>query len=133
MFFIRTTLLLGLGVLVLPTDENSQARVYDGAKTAVHWTSTFCDRNAEACVQGHQAWGVFVKKAEFGAKMALNLITEQGRDARAQASPPPGFAHGQPIASRTPAPAVSPKRAAVTLPAADTDATQRHKAARAGG
>lgn len=133
MFFIRTTLLLGLGVLVLPTDETSQARVYDGAKTAVHWTSTFCDRNAEACVQSHQAWGVFVKKAEFGAKMALNLFNEHGRDASAQTTSPPGSAHGQPMASRTPASPGLQKRTAVTLPAADTDPTQRHKAARAGG
>ena len=79
MLFIRTTLLLGLGVLILPTDQASQARVYDSAKSAVRWTTTFCERNPGACAQGQQAWGVFVKKAEFGLKMTLDLINERGQ------------------------------------------------------
>ena len=76
MFFIRTTLLLGLGVLVLPTDQASQARVTSATKSAMTWTMTFCDRNPATCVQGQQAWGVFVEKAQFGAKMAFEVISE---------------------------------------------------------
>ena len=86
MFFIRTTLLLGLGVLVLPTDEASQARVTSGAKTAMTWSMTFCERNAGTCEQGRQAWAVFLKKAEFGAKMAFDLISERNK-ASAETAP----------------------------------------------
>ena len=89
MFLIRTTLLVGLGVLVLPTDEASQARVYSGAKTAMTWTMTICDRNAETCVQGRQAWAVFLKKAEFGAKMAFDLISERNTQSAAAPQLPP--------------------------------------------
>ena len=85
MFFIRTTLLLGLAVLVLPTDPASQAKVFAGAKTATQWTLTFCDRNPQSCVQGQQAWAVFVQKAKFGAEMAYKLATE--RVARATEAP----------------------------------------------
>ena len=88
MFFIRTTLLLGLGVLVLPTDQASQARVTSGAKTAMTWTMTFCERNPSTCVQGQHAWGVFVEKAQFGAKMAFEVISEQkAQTAAAQTAP----------------------------------------------
>lgn len=95
MFLIRTTLLVGLGVLVLPTDEASQARVYSGARTAMTWTVTFCDRNAGTCEQGRQAYAVFVKKAEFGARMAYDLISERNK-ATAEAPAPAA----QPVTSK---------------------------------
>jgi Family of unknown function (DUF5330) len=88
MLFFRTTLLLGMGVLVLPTDEASQARVYQGARTAVTWTATFCDRNAETCVKGGEYWVIFKKKAEFGARMAYDIISERNTQT-ASATPAP--------------------------------------------
>lgn len=128
MLFIRTTLLLGMGVLVLPTDDASQARVYNGAKTAMHWTSTFCERNPEACVHGHHAWEVFVKKAEFGAKMAFDLINEREKStptAPAQLPPTP--------AKVAAAPGTVAKRSANTLQAGDLEPGWRGKNARNGG
>ena len=125
MLFIRTTLLLGLGVLVLPTDRDSQARVYDGAKSAVHWTSTFCERNPATCVQGQQAWAVFVKKAEFGVKIALDLVNE--RNQRPETVP----AQIAPAPAR-PAPATA-KRASGMQQAIELDLAPRSKAARIGG
>jgi uncharacterized Fe-S cluster protein YjdI len=95
MLFFRTTLLLGMGVLVLPTDEASQARVYQGARTAVTWTTTFCDRNAETCVKGGEYWAVFKKKAEFGAKMAYDLVSERNAQS----------ANAAPALAATPSPA----------------------------
>jgi hypothetical protein len=89
MFFFRTTLLLGMGVLVLPTDEASQARVYQGARTAVTWTASFCDRNAETCVKGGEYWVIFKKKAEFGARMAYDIISERNAQTATAAAPPP--------------------------------------------
>jgi Family of unknown function (DUF5330) len=89
MLFFRTTLLVGMGVLVLPTDEASQARVYQGARSAVTWTATFCDRNAETCVKGGEYWVIFKKKAEFGAKMAYDLISERNAQTAIVAVPTP--------------------------------------------
>ena len=74
MRIMRTTLILGLGVLVLPTDAEQRARVYGAATAAIGWSMTFCDRNAETCAQGGRMWNVFVKKAAFGGKLAFDLI-----------------------------------------------------------
>jgi Family of unknown function (DUF5330) len=134
MFFFRTTLLLGLGVLVLPTDEASQARVYQGARTATTWTMTFCDRNSETCAQSRQLWAVFLKKAEFGAKMAYDLISERNTVATAAAAPPtatPAMPGGKPGAQAHHP--VLPVRS--TLKPSDLEPAWRgtSKVARAGG
>ena len=134
MFFIRTTLLLGLAVLVLPTDQESQARVYGNAKSALVWTATFCDRNQQTCVQGRQAWGVFVQKAEFGVKMALDLINDHNRSTGemptkvATGTVPGGGAH----TVATPQPT---RRASLpgALQASDLEPAFRGKIARVGG
>ncbi len=137
MFFIRTTLLLGLGVLILPTDRESQAHVYGNAKSALVWTATFCDRNPATCVQGRQAWGVFVQKAEFGVKMAVDLIADHNKakvepakvDAVKVASGPlPAVTHA--------ASAVQPARRASAAGASqpsDLEPTWRGKSAKVGG
>lgn len=124
MFFFRTTLLLGLGVLVMPTDEASQARLTSGAKTALTWSMTFCDRNAAACSQGQQAWVIFKKKAEFGAKMAFDLISERNAQTVDTAPVPQKPAASQPGA-------VLPARG--TLKPGDLEPAWRGKVARAGG
>ncbi len=128
MFFFRTTLLLGLGVLVLPTDEASQARVYASARTATTWTMTFCDRNAETCTQSRQLWAVFLKKAEFGAKMAYDLISERNTLSAEASAPAPVPAPNKTIAIH---PGVAlPARG--TLKPGDLEPAWRGKLARAG-
>lgn len=124
MFFFRTTLLLGLGVLVLPTDEASQARLYSSAKTAMNWTTTFCDRNAGTCAQSRELWAVFVKKAEFGAKMAYDLISE--RNAQTAAAPAAAPVKAMPNQPGV----VLPARG--TLKPSDLEPAWRGKIARAG-
>lgn len=81
MFFIRMTFWVGLVVLLLPTDQQQQARVYDTAAAAVERISTFCDRNPNICASGADLWAGFVKKAEFGAHMAFNLLNSRVRGA----------------------------------------------------
>ena len=72
MFLIRVGFWVGLAVLLLPTDERQQARLYSTAVTTVERVTTFCDRNAQACAAGAELWAIFVKKAEFGARMAIS-------------------------------------------------------------
>jgi Family of unknown function (DUF5330) len=125
MLFIRTTLLLGLGVLVLPTDEASQVRVMGGAKTALTWTMTFCDRNPATCDQGQQGWALFKKKAEFAAKMAVDLIAERNsQTAEAPAAQKPA------AVMPTAEPAAKPRG---TLKPGDLEPAWRGKMARVGG
>jgi len=79
MFLIRMTFWVALAVLLLPTDQRQQARVYETAASAVERISTFCDRNPKICATGTQLWAGFVKKAEFGARMAFDLMNSRGR------------------------------------------------------
>jgi len=79
MFLIRVGFWVGLAVLLLPTDERQQARLYSTAVTTVERVTTFCDRNAHACAAGAELWAIFVKKAEFGARMAIDLVSTSGR------------------------------------------------------
>jgi hypothetical protein len=77
MFFIRSAFWLGVVVLVLPTDAQQQARLAAKASAAVTHVSTFCDRNPATCVKGAEYWAVFVKKAEFGGRLAWDLVNER--------------------------------------------------------
>ena len=87
MFLIRAAFWVGAVVLLLPTDERQQARLYGTAVATVERITTFCDRNAQACVVGGELWVAFVKKAEFGARMAIDLVSSGGRKDEDAASP----------------------------------------------
>jgi hypothetical protein len=78
MFLIRAAFWIGLVVLLLPTDASQQARLYDTAAATLERITTFCDRNARTCEVGSEVWTAFLKKAEFGARMAFELITSRG-------------------------------------------------------
>lgn len=73
MFLIRLAFWTALIVLVLPADEQQQAKLYGTAVTTYELVTTFCDRNAHACTAGGEAWETFKRKAEFGAKLAGDL------------------------------------------------------------
>jgi hypothetical protein len=81
LFLIRTAFWLMIIVLLLPTDDKQRSEVYGTAQAAVNDVASFCDRNPETCARGKDAFGVFVQKAEFGARMLMDLIngrTETG-------------------------------------------------------
>ncbi len=69
-------------VLLLPTDERQRSEVYGTAQAAVNDVATFCDRNPETCARGKDAFGVFVQKAQFGARMLMDLINGRRRTRR---------------------------------------------------
>jgi hypothetical protein len=95
MFLIRVAFWLGLVVLLLPTDERQQARLYGTAVATVERVTTFCDRNPQACAVGAEVWATFLRKAEFGARMTVDLVTSSGR--RDEESGPPA---AQPSSAR---------------------------------
>ena len=74
-FLIRTAFWLMIIVLLLPTDEKQRSEVYGTAQSAVNDVASFCDRNPETCARGKDAFAVFVQKAQFGARMLMDLIS----------------------------------------------------------
>lgn len=84
LFLIRAAFWLMIIVLLLPTDAQQRSEVYGTAQAAVNDVATFCDRNPETCARGKDAFSVFVQKAQFGARMLMDLIngrTESGEEA----------------------------------------------------
>lgn len=111
MGLLRVALGVGLVVLLLPSDEGQQQRLYENTAYAVERATTFCDRNARTCETAGNAWGIFVRKLEFGAKLVYDMATsttrEEGQPARAEPA-----TYEQPQAQRTPPPVrYAPQRA----------------------
>jgi hypothetical protein len=79
-FLIKAAFWLMIIVLLLPTDEGQRSEVYGTAQAAVKDVATFCDRNPETCARGADAFGVFVQKAQFGARMLMDLINGRSED-----------------------------------------------------
>lgn len=80
MGLMRVAFGIGLVVLLLPSDEAQQQRLYQNASYAVERTTTFCDRNARTCETAANAWSTFVRKLEFGARMAYDIATRATQD-----------------------------------------------------
>jgi hypothetical protein len=73
MSIVRVGILAAIVIAVLPADKEQQAKLYERTVAAVHWTSTFCDRNAETCTQAADAWSSLLRKAQYGAETAYDL------------------------------------------------------------
>jgi hypothetical protein len=74
---IRMAFWLALIVMVLPSDREQQARLYQTATESLHRAATFCDRNAALCTQAGQHWATFRTKLEFGAKLVFDMASER--------------------------------------------------------
>jgi hypothetical protein len=59
-----------LVIAVLPANKQQQDQLFSRAATAVHWTTTFCDRNGAACAKAGEILGTLASKAKFGATMS---------------------------------------------------------------
>jgi hypothetical protein len=73
MFLFRTAFWLVILILLLPTDEDQQKRIYGTAQAAVNDVASFCDRNPQTCAAGQDAFAVLVQKARYGAQMLVSL------------------------------------------------------------
>lgn len=104
MGLLRVAFGVGLVVLLLPSDEGQQQRLYQNAAYAVERTTTFCERNARTCDSASSAWGVFVRKLEFGAKLVYDMATSTSRE-EAQSPRYEPATYEQPQGQRTPPPA----------------------------
>lgn len=85
MFILRAAFAAAVVIMLLPTDEKQQASVAGQAGLAVERAATFCERNTATCAAGAELWATFVKKAEFGAKLAGNMIQDYMKSSARQA------------------------------------------------
>jgi hypothetical protein len=77
MFLIRVAFWLMILILLLPTDDKQRSEVYGTAEAAVKDVSSFCERNPEPCAKGRDVIDVFMQKAEFGAQLLMDFISER--------------------------------------------------------
>lgn len=103
MGLIRIAVVSAAAIALLPSDRESQDKLYERAATATHWAVTFCDRNVETCEQGSELWTKFIAKAEFGARMALDIARDQSLETIASASNDNGEPPQQSTAPMSPA------------------------------
>ena len=139
MFLIRAAFVVAVGVMLLPTDEAQQAKVAGQAGTVAERAATFCERNAATCAAGSELWATFVKKAEFGGKLAVGMVQDYMRGSGQQSAnrqtwmdepsraPQP---NPQPPLQPAPARAIEPGRG--TLAPGDLSPAWRGKTVRTG-
>lgn len=85
-FLIRVAFWLSVVVMLLPTGQSqvaaqgpqvAAADAFSAAGAAVTDMRNFCSRQAEACAVGSQAATVFGHKAQAGAKMIYEYLTDK--------------------------------------------------------
>ena len=84
MGLFRLGAIVAVGVALLPAERDKQDQLYERAAVAAKWTMTFCDRNAATCDHANTAWQTFVAKAEFGARLALDVVRDNQPSSVAQ-------------------------------------------------
>ena len=77
MGLLRIATIVAVGVAVLPSDHEQQQRLYERAGATAQWVVTFCDRNPGTCAKSSELWSQFVAKAQFGAKLAYDMMRER--------------------------------------------------------
>ena len=80
MFLIRTAFWLTLIILLLPTNEQDQSKIYGTAEAALKDMRSFCVRNPGVCEKSGDAFEVFAQKAEFGARMLMDFVSDVASD-----------------------------------------------------
>ena len=85
---LRTVIIVGAVIALLPSDRAQQERMQQAAVDAAHWTVTFCDRNAKTCENADAAWQQFKVKAEFAASVAYDIAMTHLMETRTAAIQP---------------------------------------------
>lgn len=86
MGLLRIATFAAVAVALLPSDREQQQRLYDRAGATAEWVITFCDRNSATCAKGSELWSQFLAKAEFGAKLAYDMMREREASSLATSS-----------------------------------------------
>jgi len=73
MALVRTVIIVGAVIALLPSDRAQQERLQQAAVDAAQWAITYCDRNAKTCETASAAWETFKAKADFAAGVAYDV------------------------------------------------------------
>lgn len=85
MSLIRTILVLGAVVYVLPADTEKQKELIHTAGDTLAWAMTYCQREPATCDEAKVAWSQMADKAKFGAALVGDLAAKwSARQARVQ-------------------------------------------------
>jgi hypothetical protein len=87
-FLIKVAFWLTIVVLLLPTDSSKQTQTaqvspldaFSAAQAAVSDATNFCARRPEACEIGSQAFQSFGEKAQYGAKLLYEFLSNRFAD-----------------------------------------------------
>jgi hypothetical protein len=91
-FLLRVAFWLSIVVLLLPAPEKSadparpQVSTFEAigaAQTAIADMREFCTRKPEACETGSHALNAFGQKAQYGAKLLYDFLSERFADDKA--------------------------------------------------
>ncbi|MCP4934614.1 MAG: DUF5330 domain-containing protein [bacterium] len=74
---LKKLLFIGAIIAVIPLDRENQTDLYEAAKSTVSDIMGFCDRNSGVCEKGNAAIDKLATKAEFGARMMVDIAKEQ--------------------------------------------------------
>ena len=74
LFLLRTAFWLMIIVLLLPTDERQRAKSMARRRPRCTTSRRSAITNPETCAKGKDAFGVLVQKAQFGARMLIDLV-----------------------------------------------------------
>lgn len=83
MFSMRSLVLLGAAIYMLPKDPAQQERFIASAHQAVGWVSTYCQREPETCAKADGIWRDLKDKAHFGVGVVYGLATRKIGDSDA--------------------------------------------------
>jgi hypothetical protein len=84
MFPLRTIMVIGAAVMLLPSEKENQQKLLNAALTNVEWASTYCEREPATCARAGAAWSGFVEKAQFGATLIGEMVTKGSEASRRQ-------------------------------------------------
>lgn len=87
MLSLRTVVLLGAVVYMLPSDPERQQAFFNTASSAYHQVVTFCDREPAMCAKANSVLDDLKGKAHFGVGVIYALATRSGRADDATGSP----------------------------------------------
>ena len=74
---LKKLLLVGAIIAIIPLEQENQADLYLVAKSTLADITGFCGRNPEVCEKGNAALERLATKAEFGARMMVDIAREQ--------------------------------------------------------
>ena len=95
MSLIRTGLVIGAVIYMMPSDTKRQTELIHSASDTLVWGLTYCEREPATCDQAKATWQQVMIKAKFGAALASDLAgkwseSRGARPANAEVAPDNG-------------------------------------------